>query len=426
MHQSRLQSNARRAAVALFGILLLGAVTAAGAAGPGEDHEHEPLPIDTALSLSEALEITMANYPTRRELEAREAEAQAWRERGGSLVAGRPRFSYRYQTDRWQDDAGLEELEAGIELPLWRWGERQATADLGSGLTTEAEAAGDALRWRLAGRLRDLLWQMELAGNETAVADERLRLAEERARVVRRRHELGDVPLADTLLADAARSEAEALLTEAEVMRVDSERTWRIVTTLERRPPTPVEAMSDRDAIAPGHPALRLAEAAVRRAEAEYSRSEKSARGSPSLFIGPRRERSSFRESFDDSIGIMVSVPFGGGSHARTATAAAARELAATRADRAQVERDLRMQLHEAEHTLHVIRRNLVSAGERARLTRRSHEMAQVAYEKGEIDLVDLLRLAESSITARRDLEHLRIAERQAIAHYNQAVGDLP
>lgn len=410
-----------------LGALLLGGLLAAGAAG-GEPaaHEDAPLPVDTTLTLADALQTTLANYPARVEVDAREAEAQAWRDRGGSLIAGRPSFSYRYQTDRWQDDLGLEELEAGIELPLWRWGERSATQAVGSGLAAEAVAADRTLRWRLAGRLRSLLWQMELAGNAEALAAEQLALAEQRAALVRRRYELGDVPQSDTLLADAARSEAETLLVEAEAMRIEGEREWQMLTTLERRPPAPVEEQSERTGIDASHPALEFAQAAVRRAEAEYGRTEKSARGSPSLFIGPRRERSVAGQSFEDSVGIIVSIPFGGSSHTRPAVAAAGREVAAARSARGQLERELRLQLHEAEHSLAVTRRNLAAAEERVRLTRRSNEMAELAYEKGEIDLSDLLRIAESALAARRDLARLQITERSAIASYNQAVGVLP
>lgn len=407
-------------------LLLCALLASTAAAGQPAGHEDAPLPVDTTLTLGQALETTVANFPARIEVEARETEARAWRDRGGSLIAGRPRFSYRYQTDRWQDDAGLEELEAGIELPLWRWGERRATQEVGSGLSAEAQAAAGALRWQLAGRLRNLLWQMELAGNELALAEERLDLAVKRAALVRRRYELGDVPLADTLLADAARSEAETLLNEAEATLVESERAWQMLTTLERRPPAPVETRSDREAIDPDHPALQLAAAALRRAESEYGRTERSARGSPSLFIGPRRERSVAGQSFEDSVGIMVSIPFGGSSHAGPAVAAAGREVAAARSALAQRERDLRMQLHEAEHTLAVTRRSLTAAEERVRLTRRSHEMAELAYEKGEIDFTDLLRIAESALAARRDLARLRLTENGAIASYNQAVGELP
>jgi len=106
MHLTRhLQSPGFTTALALAGLL-----ASAAAAGEQAGHEEPPLPVDTTLTLAGALQTTVANYPARFELEAQEAEAQAWRARGGSLVAGQPSFSYRYQTDRWQDDAGLEEL----------------------------------------------------------------------------------------------------------------------------------------------------------------------------------------------------------------------------------------------------------------------------------------------------------------------------
>ncbi len=410
----------------LLAFVLAGPPVAAGEDGEGLHHDDYLLPVDASLTLREVLATTAARYPARLELEARSEEAEAWKNRGDSLISGRPSLFYRYQTDRLQDDAGLREMEAGIEVPLWHWGEREATQAVGAGLEAESVAAGAALQWELAGRLRSLLWEMELAANEVAVAEERLAMAERRADAVRRRYELGDVPLGDTLLTDAERADAQTALTEATAAQVESQRAWRMLTTMDRRPPVNPEQRSERAGIGPDHPALRLADQAVETASAEYDRTEKSARGHPTLLVGPRRERAVAGDAYADSIGISGYIPFGGSSHAAPEIAAAGRKLAAARAARAHLERDLRMQLHEAEHSFAVARTNLAAAEERARLTGRSHDMGRIAYEKGEIGLLDLLRLADTALAARRDLARLRILEQRAIADYNQAVGELP
>ena len=44
----------------------------------------------------------------------------------------------RYQSDQFGSDAGLEEYEAGIELPMWRWGGRDAVRDFGAAMTAES------------------------------------------------------------------------------------------------------------------------------------------------------------------------------------------------------------------------------------------------------------------------------------------------
>jgi hypothetical protein len=52
--------------------------------------------------------------------------------------------------------------------------------------------------------------------------------------------------------------------------------------------------------------------------------------------------------------------------------------------------------------------------------------MGQSAYEKGELDLIDLLKLQEISLTAKRHFTRLQIEKNRQTAFYNQAVGELP
>jgi outer membrane protein TolC len=52
--------------------------------------------------------------------------------------------------------------------------------------------------------------------------------------------------------------------------------------------------------------------------------------------------------------------------------------------------------------------------------------MGVLAYQKGELELIDLLRLQRNSNAAERQLARLQIEQNRQIAFYNQAVGVLP
>jgi hypothetical protein len=52
--------------------------------------------------------------------------------------------------------------------------------------------------------------------------------------------------------------------------------------------------------------------------------------------------------------------------------------------------------------------------------------MAVIAYEKGELELIDFLKLQSNAIAAQRALARLQIEQSRQIAVYNQAVGVLP
>ena len=59
-------------------------------------------------------------------------------------------------------------------------------------------------------------------------------------------------------------------------------------------------------------------------------------------------------------------------------------------------------------------------------LAERHQEMSVSAYEKGELELIDLLKVQTTAIAAKRQVTRLVIDEKRQTALYNQAVGKLP
>src|SRR5690606_28628275 len=136
--------------------------------------------------------------------EARGLEAEALQRRSRSMLAGRPGLTMGYRSDDPLDDYGLVEYEAGLALPLWRFGERRAAVRIAASARDESSAAAAALRWEVSGALRDAFWNIEDAVNGVELAVEALAVAEDIERVVARRQALGDLPLEDTFLAESA------------------------------------------------------------------------------------------------------------------------------------------------------------------------------------------------------------------------------
>ncbi len=392
----------------------------------GLAHTHASLPMLEALTLREALEAAVSRYPESAVLEARAGQADAWEARGRDWLAERPSLSLRYQTDRWMDNDRLDEYEAGVLLPLWSWGSRSATQAYGEALQAESGAASDSLRWEVAGYLRSTLWDIGLAQEELSLAKESLAIAQRVAATVSRRHELGDASLREVLMAQTAELEARSRLVTAEAAVVDAERNYRSLTGLDARPPFRGESLSVLQSVPPDHPALTFADAEIQRAESARALAQTRSAGSPSLLIGPRRERAADAEDFDDSIGVTLSVPFGPSAQRKTEVAAAQRDLASASATRARHVRALTLALHEAAHGLAIVRESLGPANEQAALAERQERMAMLAYEQGEIELIELIRLRGMALAAKRRQLHLAVEEKRQIAFYNQAVGELP
>lgn len=389
-------------------------------------HEHEPLAADPTLTLSAVVDATYRRYPTLAELEARDLQARSWLDRSRSWTANRPVVSFRYQTDRWGDDAGLEEFETGIQLSLWKWGERSSTRMLGQAYSAETRAAESSVRWEIAGTLREIVWEIARAEREIILVEQAHAIASRLASAIRRRYELGDVALGDVLLAETAELETETLVIGAASALVDAERAYRLLTGLESRPTFLPETLSSKTGIDTDHPALALAGMQVARARAEQERIRRSAMTHPTVTIGPRRERGAVGAPFEESIGVVLAVPFGGNAHVRSSVTDAGRAVGEAVSAEQRITRELDLALHEASHGLSVARKNLVTARQRSNLAARRYAMGESAYRKGELELIELLTLQRVAIDAERQVLEYEIGTSRQTAMYNQAVGVLP
>ena len=387
-------SNSRqadRAALILTALLLAILGKSSHALAESLHTDHPSIQADPNLSLAEVVDHALEIAPARFSLTGLGSEAAAWTSRGSNWWAGSPRISVSYRSDQLNKDNGLKEYEAGLALPLWRWGERGATKNLGQQLSAETEASRRALFWDISGQVRELLWHLAAADAEVEFTEQRINLAERLLKAVARQHELGDVALGDLLLARSNRLEAESEKTRAEAMRQDSHRVYASVTHLNRRPPYNPERISEIHDVPPDHPWLYEANARISSAQAEHKRLKKAVRGSPSLLVGPKRERAPFDTQSYDSFGITLSLPIVGSAHGITELARAERVIANAQTERENRIRELTLQLHEAQHSLEVTEAQLETATSLAGIAEQQLNMSFSAYESGEMSLFDLL-----------------------------------
>ena len=389
-------------------------------------HLHDPLLVNPDLGWPELIEETLLNYPRFMELVARDAEADALSKRGEKWLSGSPTAFAGYISDQALEDTNMVEYELGLELPLWRWGERAASRKLGSAADRESTAAAAALRHQVTGLLRDALWDIERAAVQVTVAEKGVAVARELLRVVARRHEAGDLPLTDTLLAQSTLLEREAALIESKAMLVDAERVYRSLTGLDRRPANIAEAPDLREKLDATHPWLVMADAELARAEANLDLATDSVKGAPVLTVGSRRERASYSDVYVDSLGMQFKVPFGGGAHRSVQAAGNLRDVSAVKADRAQLLRQLELDLHEAHHTLVVVDASLALTRQQSELATRSLQMSERAFEQGEMTLFELLLQQERAQNAEFETARLEVERQRAIAEINQALGEGP
>jgi outer membrane protein TolC len=424
--ESKRKKGRRRAGAAVAFVLLALAAAPGSFAEEGEAHAHVPITIDPSLDWDALIAATLTAHPRGTELAARAAEAAAWTERGRHWLAAAPAFYFSYLTDEPLDDFGQLEYEGGVELPLWRGGQRRAVQALAQSNSAASDAAAAALRLELVGLLRGVLWDTEAAAIGLAAAGDTVAAAEELLRVVELRNSRGDLSRSDVLLARAALLERRQGVVAAGARLVDAERAYLALTGLERRPAQFAEERSTQNELAPSHPLLMLADAEIARARGQADLVARDMRGNIAVTFGPRREYAPFNEVPTDSVAMSVRVPVGGDHHGGVAQAAAARLAASAVAERGLLVRRLDSDLHEAEHTLTVLEESAALALERRELAAQQARMAQIAFAQGEVELRELLRIQESEQAAIRDVQRLAIEQQRTIAALNQALGETP
>jgi outer membrane protein TolC len=391
-----------------------------------EAHTHVPLVVDPALDWPTLVETTLAAHPQSGELIARAAEADAWRRRGKLWLAAAPSLYFSYLSDRSLDNMGQRQYESGVELPLWRAGQRSAVQAVAASATAASNAAAAALHLEVAGLLRGALWDIAAAANGLEASRDAVAVAKDLVNAVKRRNERGDLPRADVLLAQTTLLEREQAVVAAEAELLDAERGFRSLTGLDRRPAAFAEAPSAVDELTPSHPLIALADTGIARAEADRALSDRDVRGPMTLTVGPHREYDPLGTVPRDSVAVGFKVPVGGKAHGATQTAHASRLVATAVAERGQLMRRLDLDLHEAEHTLSVLEASTALATQRDALAAEQLRMAQAAFAQGEIELRELLRVQETTLAARREVERLAIERQRTVAALNQALGVTP
>ena len=388
-----------------------------------------------ASGLTSALERAWRLHPQAAALDARDAEAQAARDIAGGLTPEPGAVSIGSRNDRWNRDRGQQEYEVELATPMWLPGQKAAREDAAMSQIDEVAAKRIALRWELAGELREAWWTLAAARNARALAARRAETARALESDVRRRYRAGDLSRIDGNLAQSEVLAAEAELIEAEASRLQAEQVLRTLTggsapaEVGEEAPAPAEKAqltAETNPAMATHPLLVAVAAAARSARARTTVAAESRRAAPELALRVVRERGDFAEPYSISIGVRLRIPFSSGALVRRETAAAQAE--ASQADAEMLRARSRVELEEkrTRRVLAAAGQQLAMAAERRALAADNLRLAEKAFALGESDLSALLRIRAAAFDAESFYDRQRVARAAAISRLNQALGALP
>ncbi|WP_434110637.1 TolC family protein [Methylocaldum sp. GT1TLB] len=390
------------------------------------DH-YDELVFDESLSLGQVIEATFEKYPQSALIAAFENEAKALERRSASWIAGYPAVYLQWIDDRAFNDRGAVEIQTGYQIPVWMWGQRAASRAVAEEATQSTALLARAIRHEVAGLVRDALWNLRLVENRYELAERIYEVSRQLTALVQRRVDVGDLARADLLLAESDELEKKTAVVQAEAEVMHARKSYSNLTRLERAPKFFEEEQSPRSTFDESHPALAVANALIERAQAEVEFTRKSKQGNqPSILVGTQHERGTRKEGYNNETNFVLQIPIGGEAYNAPFVAEANIVLTQRLTDRDILFRQLEKALHEAIHNLDVDRAALTIAERRREIAESQLKMSRLAFETGEISLIDYLKIQATAQAAIRDAAERAILLQRDIAVYNQVVGVTP
>lgn len=382
--------------------------------------------------LATAVEQAWRLNPQAAGLDARETEARAAQDVAAGLTPEPGSISIGNLNDRFNRNQGKQEYEVELAVPLWLPGQKTAREAEAASRLDETVARRAALRLEVGGELREAWWALAAARSAKLLASRRLETARALETDVMRRYKVGELSRIDANLAQTETHAANAELVEAEATLLQAEQALQSLTgspapkSLDEESPTTRRLIDETGDSAASHPLLAVTAAAARSARARVKVADESRRSAPELSFRVVRERGDFAESYSNTVGVKLKIPFSSGSQVRRETSAAQAEANQADTDLLRIQTRVRLDAERAQRNLQSAERQFAMAQERRQLSAENLRLAEKAFSLGESDLATLLRIRAAAFDADALFDRQRVARAAAISRLNQSMGVLP
>jgi len=388
---------------------------------------HSPLTKSERFSIAEVFSNAVEHAPEMLSSPARQDQASQYSKVGNSMIVGNPSLQGSYIDDRVLDSVGLREIEARLQISLWRPGQRQQAQILGDRYQYLNESWRLNLRWEVAGRVRQVLAELQRAETMLQLRQQAIASTEQLHQLTEALYLNGSVAQLDVMQSEALLLQQQGLLFNAEAALIDAELNYTMLTGLSVRPATAYsEAQSEHAEIAQDHPLLQYLQANIDVADSQVERIRRQANGSPLLGFGVRRERGSRQQEYIDSLGLSLNIPVGKSPVAAAQISDARRQQADLLVARQQAYRQLNRDLQEASHLIELTDQQLGLTEAQFNLSQQRSTIARSAFELGETDLLQAVLALQQAQAAEQELRSLELRRQSLIIEYNHTLGILP
>lgn len=411
--------------IIIFVLLAALNVSTSSAAVIAEETHEDTLIINSNLSLREVLEKTIARSPQQAILAAQQYEVMAKKKMADSTLPLSPSVSLLHQNDTLGSGRNERDWQAQLELPIWLPQQKNARAKVADFSASSLDVNTEQLQLQVAGVLRDAVWTIALNRNDVELHQQKLTISEKLEADIQKKFQAGEVAKTDLMLVQQETLLAHKNLIRAEAELMHAHFRYSQLTGLNEIPETLEEGQSSLVDFNQS-PQWRSAEAKVALAQSERDLSAVERRENPHIIFNARSSQGAFDTQYNQSVGVQIRIPLD--TEVRSAPILAASEQVYGEAisQRENLRRLLETDLHEAEHNLLVSKKELSIAAQQFDIASNSAELAQKAYQLGELDLLSLLKIRSQAFEAERGYTTRQLQVKWDTARYNQAVGVLP
>lgn len=378
-----------------------------------------------AASLRTALDQAWENSPQAQTLEARRAESDAQTVAANSLLPGAPAVILGHRGDQLNSNAGKREWEAGIAMPIWLPGQRDARQRQAQAGKDGLEANIRALRLKLAGELREAIWQVRQAEAQTRLDEDRALTAKKLAEDVAKRVLAGELAKTDLNLAQNEWRTAQAAVLHSRNRQLQAQQAYATLTGMTALPDD-VSEIAQPKSLPDDHPVLEAARLDIEAAQAQVRVVSESRRDSPEVELSTRRERGNLNDPYASTVAISLRLPLSTDARNLPRSSAAQTALTGAHSEYARVRLTLEYHGQQAEQALQAADQVLDLARQQRAAARENLDLIQKSFNLGESDLFTLLRARAASFEAEQSYNQQEIAQALARARLNQAQGVLP
>jgi len=333
-------------------------------------------------------------------------------------------ISLNHQNDVVGSNNGMQEWDGTVAMPLWLPNQKQQQYSLSDKMTAELPAYKQKLRLDAAANVRELLWNVIQADNETKQAYQVWQTSQKLERDVAARVKAGEMAGTERLLAvtNALDMHSQYLLKQAELDHALT--SYRAITREQNLPINYEEALSDKKVIDQNHPTLNILDQQINTLRTKQDLAQFNGAVNPSLLLGVRHDRGGAQgDQFNTSVGVGISFALDNKVYRNPTIANAAKELADAEIVRQQLERALNIDLFAQQHALETKQQQLKLVTEQDTVTQQYLALQQRAFNLGEIDLVSLLRSQELANKSNYQKKALEVDIKRTIVMINQALG---